>query len=149
MRKIHQNDDYEVINSTIDGYIKPHLHIDNKKGKKRRAKFVVSVSPEERFAPDVKNGLTDEQVQKRISQNQVNLRNRQSSRSSAKIIASNLLTFFNFLFHIGSLLINNVVLVLGVQQSVSVLHIHVSIPFQILFQLGCYIILSRVPCPIQ
>ena len=35
--------------------------------------------------------------------------------------------FFNFLFYIGAELINNVVLVSGVQQSDSVLHIHVSI----------------------
>ena len=43
--------------------------------------------------------------------------------------------FFNFLFYIGVQLINNVVLVLGVQQSVSVLHIHVSIIFQFLFSI--------------
>ena len=41
--------------------------------------------------------------------------------------------FFNFLFYIGVQLINNVVLVSGVQQSDSVIHIHVSILFQILF----------------
>ena len=41
--------------------------------------------------------------------------------------------FFNFLFYIGAQLINNVVLVSGVQQSDSVIHIHVSILFQILF----------------
>ena len=41
--------------------------------------------------------------------------------------------FLNFLFYIGVQLINNVVLVSGVQQSDSVIHIHVSILFQILF----------------
>ena len=41
--------------------------------------------------------------------------------------------FFNFLFYIGVELINNVVLVSGVQQSDSVIHVHVSILFQILF----------------
>ena len=40
---------------------------------------------------------------------------------------------FKFLFYIGEQLINNVVLVSGVQQSDSVIHIHVSILFQILF----------------
>ena len=40
--------------------------------------------------------------------------------------------FLNFLFYIGVLLINNVVLVSGVQQSDSVIHIHVAILFQIL-----------------
>ena len=40
------------------------------------------------------------------------------------------LFFFNFLFYIGGQLINNVVLVSGVQQSDSVIHMHVSIVFQ-------------------
>ena len=44
------------------------------------------------------------------------------------------LSFFSFLkFYIGVQLIKNVVLVSGVQQSDSVIHIHVSIRFQILF----------------
>ena len=44
------------------------------------------------------------------------------------------MTFFlNFLFYIGVELMNNVVLVSGVQHSDSVIHIHVSILFQILF----------------
>ena len=38
-----------------------------------------------------------------------------------------------FKFYIGTQLINNVVLVLGVQRSDSVIHLHVSILFQILF----------------
>ena len=41
--------------------------------------------------------------------------------------------FFNFLFYIGVELISNAVLVSGVQQSDSVVHIHVSILFQVLF----------------
>ena len=41
--------------------------------------------------------------------------------------------FFNFLFYIGAQLINDVVLVSGVQQRDSVIHVHVSILFQILF----------------
>ena len=41
--------------------------------------------------------------------------------------------FFNFLFYIGVELINNVVLVSGIQESDSVIHIHVSLLFQILF----------------
>ena len=41
--------------------------------------------------------------------------------------------FLNFLFYIGVELINNVVLVSGVQQSDSVTHIHVSVLSQILF----------------
>ena len=42
-------------------------------------------------------------------------------------------SFFNFLFYIGIQLIDNIVLVSGVQQSDSVIRIHVSILFQILF----------------
>ena len=40
-----------------------------------------------------------------------------------------------FLFYTGVQFINNMVLVSGEQQSDSVIHIHVSIPFQILFPL--------------
>ena len=43
------------------------------------------------------------------------------------------LFFLNFLFYIGVQLINNVVLVSGVQRSDSVTHVHVSLLFQILF----------------
>ena len=46
-------------------------------------------------------------------------------------------------------MINTIVLVSGVQQTDSVLYMHVSILFQILFPLGCYRILKRVPCAIQ
>ena len=42
-------------------------------------------------------------------------------------------SFFNFLVYIGIQLINNIVLVSGVQQSDSVIRIHVSILFQVLF----------------
>ena len=45
------------------------------------------------------------------------------------------LLIFKFLFYVGVELINNVVLVSGVQQGDSVIHIHVSIHFQILFPL--------------
>ena len=41
--------------------------------------------------------------------------------------------FLNFIFYIGVWLINSVLLVSGVQQSDSIIHVHVSILFQILF----------------
>jgi len=44
-----------------------------------------------------------------------------------------LLFFGNFLFYIGVKLINDVVIVSGIQQSDSVKHIHVAIIFEILF----------------
>ena len=59
------------------------------------------------------------------------------------------LFFFNFLFYIGAQLINNIMLVSGVQQS-DQLRAYVYLFFFKLFShLGCYIILSRVPCAIQ
>ncbi|MBR2337681.1 MAG: HAD-IC family P-type ATPase [Clostridia bacterium] len=95
MKKNHQKDGYEVIDSTIDEYISPHMPLTDKKDKK--SKTVVQVPQNERFKPDIKNGLNNEQVALRVSQNQINAKSRQMSRSSAKIIASNLLTFFNLL----------------------------------------------------
>ena len=55
-------------------------------------------------------------------------------------------TFSIFLFYIGVQFINNVLLVPGEGQSDSVIHIHLSILFQILFSIK---LLSRVPCTIQ
>ena len=43
------------------------------------------------------------------------------------------LFFLTFLFYTGVYLINNVMLASGIQQSDSVIHIHVSILFQIIF----------------
>ena len=53
------------------------------------------------------------------------------------------------LFYIGAYLINNVVLASDVQQSDSVLCIHVSIFLKFFSHLGYYRILSSVPCAIQ
>ena len=53
------------------------------------------------------------------------------------------------LFYIGAQLINNAVLVSGLQQSDSVVHIHESILSQIFFHLGYYRILCRAACAIQ
>ena len=52
---------------------------------------------------------------------------------SAFIIIFVVLLFFNF-FYVK--LINNVVIVSGVQQRESVIHIHVATPFQVLFPFG-------------
>ena len=59
--------------------------------------------------------------------------------------------FFNFLFYIEVYLINKVVIVSGVQQSDSVIHIHVSTVFEILFPLRLLhdTTWSRPPCAIQ
>ena len=60
------------------------------------------------------------------------------------------MTAFPFLKKfIGIKLVCYVVLVSGVQQSGSVTHIHIYIPFQILFSCSYHKILSRVPCAVQ
>ena len=62
-------------------------------------------------------------------------------------VVSLLLGLFNVLRNfIGILLMYNVVLVSGVQQSESVMHIHISTHFKILFHIGHYRVLSKVPC---
>ena len=52
---------------------------------------------------------------------------------SLDFLLSSSVPFSKFLFYVGVQLINNVLSVSGVQESVSVIHIHVSILFQILF----------------
>ena len=59
-----------------------------------------------------------------------------------------LFCLLKMLYYVGVSL-NNKVVVSSVQQSDSVIHIHVSLLFQILFPLGCYILLSRVVCAIS
>ena len=53
------------------------------------------------------------------------------------------------IFFIGVELIYNVVLVSGVQQSDSIIHIHIFILFRLFSHIGYHRILSRVPCAIQ
>ena len=53
--------------------------------------------------------------------------------------------FLCVLFYTGAQLINNVVLVLGLQQSGSFMHIRVSNILKLFSQLGCYRILKRTP----
>lgn len=95
MKKHHKKEHYDVVGSTIDDFITPHK--PTKSLKKNKNKTPLPVAPEDRFKPDLKKGLTTEQVQKRISQNQINFKSEQMTRSPAKIICSNLFTFFNFL----------------------------------------------------
>ena len=57
--------------------------------------------------------------------------------------------FKNFFQFYWSIVIYNVVLISAVQQSDSVIHIHLSILFQILFPLGYHKILSRFPWAVQ
>ena len=66
----------------------------------------------------------------------------------SKLMCLEQLLFFFKIFI--EMLINNVVLVSGVQQSDSVIHIHLYLFFFRFFSIiGCYKILSIVPCAIQ
>ena len=51
----------------------------------------------ERYAPDIKNGLNDEQINIRRNQNQMNIDNTVKKRSIGDIIAGNLCTLFNLI----------------------------------------------------
>ena len=63
---------------------------------------------------------------------------------------SSLDQIFFFLFHTGVRLINNVVFILGIQQSDSVLYIYMYLlVFKFFSHLAYYRVLSRVPCAIQ
>lgn len=87
--------EYKDIDKTINGYIEPHFSAQ--KIKRNTNKQPLPIPPEKRFTPNIETGLTLDQVQTRIDQNQVNSKGKQMSRSSLKIIASNLFTFFNLL----------------------------------------------------
>ncbi len=95
MKKFNINDSQKAVDKAIDEYLSPHLIKKNQKITKH--KTVQEVAPEDRFKPDLNNGLTNDQVNERLLQNQVNAKSKQMSRSSAKIICSNLFTFFNLL----------------------------------------------------
>ena len=95
MKKTTFNDSQKAVDKAIDEYLSPHLI--KKTPKVSKNKTVQAGAPEDRFKPDINNGLTNDQVNKRLSQNQVNAKSKQMSRSSAKIICSNLFTFFNLL----------------------------------------------------
>ena len=94
MKKNNKKDHYDVVGDTIDDFITPHKPTRSKNNKNKKT---IPVPPEKRFKPNLQKGLTSEQVQTRIVQNQINIKSEQLTRSPAKIICSNLFTFFNFL----------------------------------------------------
>ena len=84
------------LDSKIDDYLNPHSA--SKKDKHAKLpKKPITVLPEDRFKPDIKQGLTTDQVLIRQAQLQSNIKGKQYSKSTAKIICSNLFTFFNLL----------------------------------------------------
>ncbi|HBF86060.1 MAG TPA: hypothetical protein DDW54_00110, partial [Clostridiales bacterium] len=89
-----QSRDTNIIDNTITDYLKPH---SAKRVSKRGKNKKIPVTPEMRFYPDPKEGLDEEQVETRIGQRQINEKGKQYSKSVARIITSNLFTFFNLL----------------------------------------------------
>lgn len=83
------------LDEKIDEYINPH--VVEKKIDKKLPKSPVPIDENDRFKPDVKHGLSSDQVVLRKSQLQSNVKGKSYSRSVGKIICSNLFTFFNLL----------------------------------------------------
>lgn len=78
-----------------------------------------NVIPEdiERFDPDIKKGLDDEQVNLRISQNLINKDSHKSGKTTWQIIRDNVFTFFNMLL----LLIGCALIAFGLYEQVTFL----------------------------
>lgn len=83
------------LDDKIDEYINPH--VINKTDKKKAHKKPIEVAECDRFKPDIDKGLTAEQVGIRTAQLQTNVKGKVYSKSTGKIICSNLFTFFNLL----------------------------------------------------
>lgn len=95
--------EFKVIKKDIDNAKKKHHK--SKKIDKKYAK-ALELANTERFFPEVDKGLSSEQVEKRISQGYVNKTRATYTKSVAKIIRDNIMTFFNFLmFFIAVILI--------------------------------------------
>lgn len=84
------------VDAKIDDYLSPHS-VETPEKPKKLPKKPIPVPPEKRFKPDVKQGLSTEQVCQRNAELQSNVKGKQYSKSTAKIICSNLFTFFNLL----------------------------------------------------
>ena len=57
-----------------------------------------NIIPLKRYSPELERGLTQEQVQERISQGEVNHAVESASKSQKEIIYSNIFTYFNLIF---------------------------------------------------
>ena len=73
------------------------LKVAEEKRKIKKLKKVKDESEVERFNPDIKEGLTEEQVQKHIDDGQINIVRETNERTYLQIILSNVFTFFNTL----------------------------------------------------
>ena len=63
------------------------------------------VTPLKRCKPDISTGLTEEQVQERISYGAVNAPVESPSKSTKEIVYSNVFTYFNLIFFIIAVLL--------------------------------------------
>ena len=91
----HTKKTQDEIRRQIDSVIIPLAKVQTVK--KKAGKKPVPVPPENRFPPDPRKGLSTNQVSERMLQGQFNRKGKQYSKSTAKIICSNLFTFFNLL----------------------------------------------------
>lgn len=64
-----------------------------------------NIIPMQRYSPDVSVGLTQEQVQERIAQGEVNTPVDAASKSNKEIVYSNIFTYFNLIFFIIAVLL--------------------------------------------
>ena len=91
----HTKKTQDEIRRQIDSVIIPLAKVQTVR--KKAGKKPVPVPPENRFPPDPRKGLSTNQVSERMLQGQFNRKGKQYSKSTAKIICSNLFTFFNLL----------------------------------------------------
>ena len=75
------------LDDKIDEYINPH--VINKTDRKKLPKKPIEVAECDRFKPDIDKGLTAEQVGIRTAQLQTNVKGKVYSKSTGKIICSN------------------------------------------------------------
>ncbi|MCI8317359.1 MAG: cation-translocating P-type ATPase [Lachnospiraceae bacterium] len=64
-----------------------------------------NIIPLKRYSPELERGLTQEQVQERISQGEVNHAVESASKSQKEIIYSNIFTYFNLVFFVIAILL--------------------------------------------
>ncbi len=97
----------EHLPSSVEKFIAKSQHSKAKKQRKLEKKQMKNNQTLMRYNANPDEGLTQEQVEKRISQGLVNVTKKGSTKSIKKIIFSNLITFFNILtFAIAGILIS-------------------------------------------
>ena len=67
-----------------------------------------NIIPLKRYSPELRMGLTEQQVQERVAQGEVNYAVESPSKSKKEIIYSNIFTYFNLIFFIIAILLISV-----------------------------------------